>query len=60
MKNIKLLLTIVMVFTAIIVIGLLLLQNASSSVDKFVAFIGTIAIGSGIISIAQISAKNNI
>lgn len=59
MKNIKLLLKVVMGFAAITVIGVLLSQNASSSVGKFVAFIGTIAIGSGIISIAQICAKNN-
>lgn len=59
MKNIKLLLKVVMVFAAITVIGVLLSQNASSSVGKFVVFIGTIAIGSGIISIAQIYAKNN-
>ena len=55
----KKIIAIIMIFASIAVIALLFSQNASSTVDKFVAFIGTIAIGSGIISIAQIYAKNN-
>jgi hypothetical protein len=55
----KKIIAIIMIFAAIAVIGLLLSQNAISLVDKFVAFIATIAIGAGIVSIAQISAKNN-
>ena len=50
---------IIMIFAAITVIALLFSQNANNLMDKFVAFIGTAVIGAGIISIAQISAKEN-